>query len=210
MGTRDRAPGLGQNSEHGRDNSLGGIDDRLFSTLGSREWHYAPIINDCGITIRGAVDAAQSTGKGGLFFTEEGGHFGTWFVENESGTKNSAFHLELQAIELGCMQAVQGRGTDEIKRVILGTDCQPARSSVTNGYSRSMEAVHRIKNIWNLKRTFNFSLELRWLPGKDNAADPISRRLPIDPERNINTFDILIQNVDLSKSSRMFELGTEI
>ena len=66
----------------------------------------------------------------------------------------------------------------ELTYLVLGCDNTVAVAALTKGYSSCPLIVDLVKKILELCATKNFHLQVVWVPGKLNAADPPSRGCP--------------------------------
>ena len=183
---------------HGWDSELCGIPlnqwheekPNIFLSSMNRAWNETPRIFRTGNVVYAAVDASQKFGRGGLYFRPDGSTYGVWFQENSEIERDlPAFVLELMAIEEGIRNVPPD--TPKLDAIIIATDCEPARAAVRNGYSNSRNALKILKNIWELRESETVDLDIKWVPGMSNAADPISRGLEQETSRNDKTWEIL-------------------
>jgi len=60
-------------------------------------------------------------------------------------------------------------------RLVVGSDSTIAVAAISKGYSSCAKTRKEVKAVFELCRTKNYILEMLWIPGEENAADPVSR-----------------------------------
>jgi len=76
-------------------------------------------------------------------------------------------------------------------RLVVGSDSTIAVSAVSKGYSSCSVTRKEVKEIHALCRAKNYVLEVLWIPGDANAADPISRGHDASPFLNERSWELL-------------------
>ena len=76
-------------------------------------------------------------------------------------------------------------------RLVVGSDSTIAVAVVSKGYSTCSKTREEVKEIYKICKEKNYILEVIWIPGEENAADPVSRGHDADPTLNEATWHLL-------------------
>jgi len=154
-------------------------------------------------TILAAVDASTKIGRGIVFFDSHGVPFQIHFIiPNHDEKKKCAFYCEVLVI-LEALQRANIKGVT----VRLVSDCVPAIVCVLKGYSRNKEACDLIKMIYELLWSHDSSLELRWVAGKMQVADDVSRAMGINDDKLKESLKALKEELNLPPPKGRFNRG---
>lgn len=139
-----------------------------------------------------AADASTTYGLGVVYFGDEGQVDEAHDVKkrplNAQFSMDAVYLQELRALEF----AVEGR--DDLcpgDSIICAVDNTGEIGSVRRGYSKNPKGREIVKRIWEKTIMRGIGLTLKYVNTKENAADPPSRNLPSDPQRNAATWELL-------------------
>jgi len=76
-------------------------------------------------------------------------------------------------------------------RLVVGSDSTIAVAAISKGYSSCPKTRREVKAIFELCASKNYILEILWIPGIDNAADPVSRGHDANTMLNARTWELL-------------------
>lgn len=80
---------------------------------------------------------------------------------------------------------------DEKTRLVLGVDNTVCVAALTRVYSSCAILCRYVEEAENILKRKNYVLQVIWVPGVENAADPSSRGMDFCPKRNESTWKIL-------------------